>query len=75
MHADFSGNFSAVPKVKVILAAKRMHLSPKQASSKDDLKVNAILELPPKQVSSKDTDKAMEVDDQMEKLWVKIEDR
>lgn len=51
-----------------------MHLLPKQASSEDELKVKAILELPPKQASSKDSDKAMEVDYQMEKLWVKIED-
>ncbi len=56
-------------KVKTIL-----ELPPKQASSEDEAKVKMILELPPKQTSSKDTDDAMEVDDQTEQLWMKIED-
>jgi len=58
----------------MILATKRMHLPPKQALSEDEAKVKMILELPPKQTSSKDTDDAMEVDDQTEQLWMKIED-
>ena len=70
----FSGDSSAVSKVKMIMATKRMHHPPKQSSSEDKLKVKTILELPPKQTLSKDADGVVEVDGQMEQVWMKIED-
>ena len=67
----FSGDSNAGCKVKMILAAKKMHLPLKQASSDDDLKAKTT---PSKQSSQEDTD-SMEVDDQSTKqLWIKIVD-
>ena len=74
----FSGDSSTVCKVKMILAAKKMHLPLKQALSEYDVKAKTILELPSKQSSQEDAvDDSMEVGaDRTKQLhdWIKIDD-
>ena len=70
----FSGDSSTVSKVQMILASMRMKPQPKQALCNDDSNIKVIFELPLLQASSKDTIDSMEVDDQMEQLWMKIGD-